>query len=61
LDDDTVNEISYHLKEKYYDKDDIIFRSGDQVDHLYLITQGEVSLTVTVDGKDFIFHTLYQG
>jgi CRP-like cAMP-binding protein len=61
LDDDTVNEITYHLKQKYYDKDDIIYKPGDKVDSIRLVTRGEVSLTVNIEGKDFTFHTLYQG
>jgi CRP-like cAMP-binding protein len=61
LDDETINEITYHLKQKYFDKDDIIFRAGQPVSNLYLVTRGEVSLTLTLEGKDFIFHTLYQG
>lgn len=61
LDDDTLNEIAYHLKEKYYDKDEIIFRAGQPVDNLYMVTRGEVSLTFALEGKDFVLHTLYQG
>lgn len=58
---ESIEEVTYHLKQKYYDPNEVIFRPGDPVDQLYLITRGEVDLIVNIDNHDFIVHNLYQG
>jgi len=58
---DSVEEVTYHLKQRYFDPDEVIFRAGDQVEYIYLITRGEVDLIVNVDKHDFVVHNLYQG
>ena len=61
LSDDSIEEVSYHLKQSYYDPDEIIFRAGDPVDNIYVITRGEVELIANIDDQDFVAHHLYQG
>lgn len=61
LSEKSLEEITYHLKQKYYDANDIIFRAGDAVEDIDLITRGEVDLILNVDNHDLVLHNLYQG
>lgn len=61
LSDESIEEVTYHLKQKYYDPGEIIFRAGDQVEHILLITRGEVDLLMNIENHDFVVHHLYQG
>jgi CRP-like cAMP-binding protein len=61
LKEDLLEELTFNLKQRYIDKDSIIFRAGEKVDNLYFITRGEVNLSFKMEGKEFILHNLYQG
>lgn len=61
LSDEAIEEVTYHLKQKYVDENEIIYRAGEKVDKIYLITRGEVDLLVNIQAKDFVIHRLYQG
>jgi signal-transduction protein with cAMP-binding, CBS, and nucleotidyltransferase domain len=58
---ESIEEVTYHLKQKYYDPNEVIFRPGDPVNQIYLVTRGEVNLIVNIENHDFIVHNLYQG
>lgn len=61
LSNETLEEVSYHLKQKYYDADEIIYREGDKVDSILFVTRGDVELLLNIQGQEFIIHNLYQG
>ena len=61
LSDKCIEEITYNLKQEYYEANDIIFRKGDSVEKIYLVTRGEINLLLDIDGKSFELHRLYQG
>jgi CRP-like cAMP-binding protein len=61
LSEDSIEEITYHLRQKYIEPDEIIFRAGDPVDYLRIITKGEVDLITRVENHDLVVHNLYQG
>lgn len=61
LSEDSIEEITYHLKQKYYQTDEIIFRAGSPVDYLQIITKGEVDLIMKIDNHELVSHNLYQG
>lgn len=59
--EDSVEEISYYLKQEDYEKDKIIFRAGDSVNNVYFITNGRVNITINVSETDISIDTLYRG
>ena len=61
LDNDIIEEITYHLKQTYYNADETICKAGDYVANLYFITRGEIELVYHINGFDIIIHNLYQG
>lgn len=58
--EETVEELSYHLKEETFEAGDVIFRAGSPVDRLYFITDGEVEIIVKVGRKEAMMDVLYQ-
>ena len=61
LDDHIIEEITYHLRNKNYNADEIVYKIGDPADSLYFITRGEVELFFSVNNFDIVIHNLYQG
>ena len=61
LSNDIIDEISYHLKQKYYHTDEIIFKAGEPAANWYIISKGEVELLYNYDGHDIVTHYLYHG
>ena len=55
-----MEEIYYHLKPEYYEKQQIIFRTGKTVDKIYFIVSGEVDLLLDINNEEFVIDTLYQ-
>jgi cGMP-dependent protein kinase len=45
LNDDSVDEISYCLKQVDFEKDKILFRAGDVADCIYFIASGHVQIS----------------
>lgn len=61
LSDEVIEEITYNLKQKYYEDSDVIYRAGSLVENLYIVTRGEVNLMMSIEGHSFQLHRLYQG
>ena len=61
LEEDSIEEISYHLKYEYYEKQQIVFRAGQSVDRIYFISTGEAEIFINYEGEEFIIDSLYQG
>lgn len=61
LSDDTIEEISYYLKQTDFEKDKIIFRAGDPVDCIYFVTNGRVIITVNINDSEVPIDTLHRG
>ena len=61
LKENTIEELTYHLKQKYYEPSEIIVRAGDPVDDIHLITRGEVDLILSIHNQEFVAHNLFQG
>ena len=59
--EDILEEIYYHIKPEYYEKQQIVFRTGDIVDRIYFIVSGEVDLLLNLNNEEFVIDTLYQG
>jgi CRP-like cAMP-binding protein len=58
--EDTVEELTYYLKEQNYEIGDTIFSAGQIVDRINFITNGEVDIIVKIGKKEAILDTLYQ-
>lgn len=58
--EDTVEELSYHIKEESFEADTIIFKAGTLVDKVIFIADGEVDIIVKVGKKEALLDTLYQ-
>lgn len=61
LSDNTVEEITYYLRQKHFEKDKILFRAGDSIDSIYFITNGSIKITVTINDTEVPLDTLYRG
>lgn len=61
LSDDTIDEITYCLEQRHFEKDKIIFRAGDSIDCIHFITNGTVKITVNINDTDVPIDTLYRG
>ena len=61
LSHEIIEEITYHLKQKYFHADEFIFRSGESADNFYIITKGDVELLFNHMGHDIVCHYLYPG
>lgn len=58
--EETVEELTYYLKEQTYDIGDTIFNAGQVVDRINFITNGEVDIIVKIGKKEAVLDTLYQ-
>ncbi|CAI2375579.1 unnamed protein product [Moneuplotes crassus] len=61
LSEESIEEITYHLKQKSFDSNEVIERAGETVDRICLVTRGEVDLILNIENHDFVIHNLYQG
>lgn len=61
LSDETLEEMTYSMKQNFYEQDNIIFSAKDRVDCLFLILSGKAELYVEISGKEILFDTLHQG
>jgi CRP-like cAMP-binding protein len=61
LTDDSIEEISYFLKQVDFEKDKIIFRAGDPADCIFFITNGRVQISVNSNDNEIIIDTLDRG
>ena len=58
----TLEEIAYHMKQKFYDKGEIVFNQGESMKgSILIVSKGELELLYKVDGKEFRMHVLSQG
>jgi CRP-like cAMP-binding protein len=60
LDNDTIEDLTYYLKEEIYQAGDIIFRAGDTVNKVYMIANGEIDIFVKIGKKEVVLDVLYQ-
>ena len=58
--EDTIEEITYYLKEQMYSAGDMIFRSGSPIDKVYFVASGEVDIIVKIGNREVILDVLYQ-
>lgn len=61
LNNHIIEEITYHLRSKSYNADEIIYKIGDPVTNMHFITRGEVELFYPVNSNEIVIHNLYQG
>ena len=61
LKDEIIEEIAYHLKQRYYKQDEVIYRVGDPVENIYFVSRGEIELIYKFKEHDFVLHYLFQG
>lgn len=52
LSESDIVEVRAHSELKHYDKDEVIFREGDPVDHFFIIDSGRVSIYLRRAGRD---------
>jgi CRP-like cAMP-binding protein len=58
--EETIEELTYFLREEIYQAGDIIFKSGEPVNKLYMIANGEIDIIVKIEKKEVILDALYQ-
>uniref|UniRef100_A0A7S3K652 Cyclic nucleotide-binding domain-containing protein n=1 Tax=Euplotes crassus TaxID=5936 RepID=A0A7S3K652_EUPCR len=58
--DETVEELTYYLRDDIYNAGDMIFSAGSQIDKTYFIANGEVEILVKIGHKEVILDVLYQ-
>jgi CRP-like cAMP-binding protein len=57
----SIEEVSFCLIQKYHDEGEILFRGGDPVDEIIFVASGSVSISVELLEKDVVIETLIQG
>jgi len=58
--EETVEELTYLLKQETYNSGDIIFSSGDPVEKIHFVATGEVEIVVNFGKKEVVLDTLFQ-
>ena len=58
--EETVEELTYFLKQQTYNTGDVIFKSGDPVNKIHFVAIGEVDIVVQVGKKEVVLDTLFQ-
>jgi len=58
---ETIEEISYYMEQSFIDKDNVLFREGDEIDRIYFIINGKINITVNINGIDVFIDALTQG
>ena len=61
LEDETLEEMTYTIKQKYYEQDKVIFRAKDKIENLYMILSGTVEIFIELKDKEILFDTLSRG
>ena len=61
MSEETVEELTYFIKEVSFEVDTMIFRAGAVVDRVYFIAEGEVDIIAKVGKREAVLDTLYQG
>lgn len=61
LSDDSIEEISYFLKQVDYEKDKIIFRAGDFIDKIYFVINGRIKISVNINDTEVFIDSLSRG
>lgn len=55
-------ELLYSLKPEFYEEGQVLFDNGDQIQSLYYISEGEISVVLQLDnGEEVITDILVQG
>ena len=57
----TYERISYKLKTRVYNVNEIVFKTGEPVNKLYIVSKGEVQMFINVMGEEVELDTLYKG
>lgn len=58
--DQTVEELTYYLREEMYQAGDVIFKAGQEVNKVYFIASGEIDIIVKIGRKEVLLDCLYQ-
>lgn len=58
--EETLENLTYYIKEESYEAESIIFRAGQEVDKVIFIGEGEVDIIVKVGKNEATLDTLYQ-
>lgn len=61
ISEDTLEELTYMVKNEYYEHNQIVFRSGDPTTRVYFVTMGEVDIFQEIGSQELIIDSLYQG
>ena len=58
----TRNEVLYSLRREFYQKDQLIFRTGALLNSTIFVEEGEIQLFLPIDeGRELAIDVLYQG
>ena len=49
------------MEQSFIDKDNVLFREGDEIDRIYFIINGKINITVNINGIDVFIDALTQG
>ena len=61
LSEDSVEEITYYLKQEDVERDKIIFRAGDPINKIYFISNGRIDVSINHKESEILIDTLYRG
>mmetsp|Transcript_20305 Transcript_20305/g.19994 ORF Transcript_20305/g.19994 Transcript_20305/m.19994 type:complete len:83 (+) Transcript_20305:50-298(+) len=62
LSQESLEEIFYSLETDYYEKETILVESGDSLDKIWILVDGEVDINVQMDtGEIVVIETLKKG
>lgn len=57
-----LEDVAYHMKQRFYDKGEVVFSRGDPTHgNILIVSKGEVELLYKVDNCEFRMHVLGQG
>ena len=59
--DEVLEELYYKLKEDTYKAGEIILNTGDAIDRIHLLTDGQVEVLVNIQDHEITIDTMYQG
>ena len=58
----TLEEIAYHMKQKFYDKGEIVFSQGESMKgSILIVSKGILELLYKIEGREFRMHILGKG
>lgn len=61
LDDEIIEELSYGLHMRYYDKDNQVFKQGEQIKNIHIIVEGTLDIIIDINNEEIVFEQLYRG